>query len=108
MRDAFDLPPNRDGLGRTGLQCQCCGRDIVLSVEVLFRTLARGSAQRFCGPACRQAAYRRRRADLPENTPTQQQGGRRRNLNPPPPTGGATSGVTLGPIRVDTASRTLG
>jgi len=91
MRDAFDLPPNQDGLGRTGLECQCCGRVIIISVEGLFQMPARGSAQRFCDPACRQAAYRRRRAAVPENIPAQQQGGRGRNLNPALPTGGATS-----------------
>ena len=26
MRDASPLPPNNDGLSRTGLRCQCCGR----------------------------------------------------------------------------------
>ncbi len=89
MRDAFPLPPNREGLSRTGLQCQSCGRVIVLSVEGLFQTPARGTAQRFCGPACRQTAYRRRQANVPENTPAQRQGGRRRNLNPA--AGGAKS-----------------
>jgi len=88
MRDAFPLPPNEGGLGRTGLHCQSCGRVIVLSVEDLFQTPARGSTRRFCEPACRQAAYRRRQADVPENTPAQRQGGRRRNLNP------AASGAT--------------
>ena len=69
MRDAFPLPPNQDGLARTGITCQCCGRVIVVSVEGLFHTSERGSAQRFCDQACRQAAYRRRQADMPENTP---------------------------------------
>jgi hypothetical protein len=67
MRDAFALPPNRDGLKRTGLQCQCCGHEIVLAVESVFARTPRGSAQRFCGPACRQAAYRRRQAHVEEN-----------------------------------------
>ncbi len=89
MRDAIPLPASRDGLQRTGLRCQCCGRVIVLSVEGLFTTATRGSTQRFCGPACRQAAYRRRRAQTPENTPAQHQGGRRRRLNPSPPPSGA-------------------
>ena len=82
MRDAFPLPPNGDGLNRTGLKCQHCGREIVLSVEGVFNVPARGSTRRFCDPACRQAAYRRRQAQVPENTPAQQQGGRRRQLNP--------------------------
>jgi len=92
MRDAFPLPPTEGGLDRTGLQCQSCGRVIVLSVKDLYQTPARGSARRFCDPACRQAAYRRRQAHVPENTPAQQQGGRGRNLNPKPPQpGGAKS-----------------
>ena len=48
-------------------------------------------AQRFCDPACRQVAYRRRRANAPENTPAQRQGGRGRKLNPSPGPGGAKS-----------------
>ena len=55
MRDAFPLPPNRHGQERTGLHCQCCGQEIVLAVEDVFALTPRGSAQRFCGPACRQA-----------------------------------------------------
>jgi len=42
-------------------------------------------------PACRQAAYRRRRANAPEDTPAQRQGARGRKLNPSPPQDGATS-----------------
>ncbi len=91
MRDVFPLPPNRDGLERTGLQCQCCGRVIVLSVEGLFARIPRGSTQRFCTPACRQAAYRRRLAGVQENTPAQRQGGRGRQLNPSPAAAGARS-----------------
>jgi hypothetical protein len=82
MRDAFPLPPNSDGLERTGLQCQCCARTIVLSVEGLYSTPTRGSSQRFCSPACRQAAYRRRQAQVLENAPAQHHGGRGRQLNP--------------------------
>ncbi len=91
MRDAFPLPPNQDGLARTGLTCQCCGRVIVTSVEGLFQTPARGSNQRFCDQACRQAAYRRRQANTAEDTPAQRQGGRGRNLNPIKPTGAKSS-----------------
>jgi len=40
------------------------------------------AASRFCTPACRQAAYRRRRAAAPEDTPAQHQGGRSRKLLP--------------------------
>ena len=35
-----------------------------------FTITARGSAQRFCTPACRQAAYRRRRAQAPKTHPS--------------------------------------
>ena len=69
MRDAFPLPPNSHGLERTGLYCQCCGREIVLSVQGVFAYAPRGSSRRFCDPACRQAAYRRRIASVEENTP---------------------------------------
>jgi len=88
MRDAFPLLPNQDGLARTGLTCQCCGR--VISVEGLFQTPTHGSPT-LRDPACRQAAYRRRQADVPENTPAQRQGGRGRTLNPSSKPGGAKS-----------------
>jgi hypothetical protein len=91
MRDAFPLPPNSHGLERTGLYCQCCGLEIVLSVQDVFAHTPRGSARRFCDPACRQAAYRRRIANVEENTPAQRQGGRERQLNPSPPASGAKS-----------------
>lgn len=90
MRNAFPLPPNGDGLNRTGFQCRSCDRVIVLSVEGIIHHTPRGTAQRFCTPACRQAAYRRRQAHAPENTPAQHHGGRGRKLNPQP-TGGAGS-----------------
>jgi len=82
MRDAIALQPSRDGLQRTGLQCQCCGRVVVLAVAGLFTNNPRGSSRRFCSPACRQAAYRRRRALAAEDTPAQHHGGRARKLNP--------------------------
>ncbi len=80
MRDAYPLPRTEDGLARTWLACQCCGRLIILSVEGLFRSPSSGSIRRFCTPACRQAAYRRRRAAAPEDAPAQHRGGRRRKL----------------------------
>jgi len=83
MRDAFPLPPAEHGFARTVLRCQCCGRLIVLGVEGLFNTPSRGSTRRFCTPACHQAAYRRRRAAAPEDTPAQHRGGRTRSLAPP-------------------------
>lgn len=74
MRDASDP------LTRKVCRCQCCGRDIVISVEGLFSNPEPGSARRFCDPACRQAAYRRRQAGVAETTPVQRKGGRNRTL----------------------------
>ena len=79
MRDA--LPPSPEGLARHGFTCQCCGRTVVTAVEGLFTNPARGTTQRFCSPACRQAAYRRRRANVTENSARQHAGGRTRRLN---------------------------
>ena len=79
MCDAYDRPV------RTTFICDCCARTIVTAVEGLFRNPRTGSPQRFCSPACRQAAYRRRRADVAETAPAQHAGGRRRNLNPSRP-----------------------
>ena len=78
MRDA--LPPTASGLARTGFTCPVCHREIVTSLQGLFDNPTRGSRQRFCSPACRQAAYRRRRAAVPETTPRQPHGGRNRSL----------------------------
>jgi hypothetical protein len=78
MRDA--LPPSPAGYPRRGFTCQACGRLVVTDIEGLFTNPARGSSQRFCSPACRQAAYRRRRATVAENTPRQHTGGRTRQL----------------------------
>ena len=75
LRDASVEPD------RTGFSCPTCGRFIVTAIEGL-RHPQHGSPRRFCDHACRQAAYRRRRADVPEATPLQRQGGRRRRLNP--------------------------
>jgi hypothetical protein len=76
MRDASDRP------AREGFVCASCGRFVVTAVEGLWRARRAGSAQRFCDPACRQAAYRRRRAGVGEETPHQTKGGRNRRLNP--------------------------
>ena len=89
MRDAFQLGLNRFGEELTGIHCQCCGRKIVFSVPNAWELTERGSTRRFC--ACRQAAYRRRRAGVPENTPAQRQGGRGRGLKPSSKPGGAKS-----------------
>lgn len=67
---------------RDGFTCAACHRSITTAVDGLFGRPRSGSPQRFCSPACRQAAYRRRKADIPENTPLQPAGGRRRRLKP--------------------------
>jgi hypothetical protein len=79
MRDA--LPPGPGGQPRTGFSCQSCGQLVITAVEGLFASPARGSRRRFCTPACRQAAYRRRHASVAENQPRQHTGGRTRRLN---------------------------
>ena len=79
LRNASDLPPPE------GFECACCGRFCVTAVDGLFRNTTAGSERRFCSPSCRQAAWRRRRADVPENTPAQLTGGRRRQLRSNPP-----------------------
>ena len=90
MRDASDrrgpaAGPMRDASGATGpgrvSRCQCCGTDNVIAVEGLFANPKPGSPRRFCSPACRQAAYRRRRAGVAETTTLQRSGGRDRNLH---------------------------
>jgi hypothetical protein len=78
MRDASQNPD------RQGFSCAACGRLNITAVEGLFRRPHAGSAQRFCDPACRQAAYRRRQAGVQENTPRQLRGGRGRRLTTRP------------------------
>jgi len=77
MRDASGRPE------REVFSCECCGRDTVIAVAGLFSNPRPGSPRRFCSPACRQAAYRRRRAGVNESTPAQRQGGRNRRLGAP-------------------------
>ncbi len=74
MRDASDEPT------RELSRCQCCGTQTVIAVEGVFRNPKPGSPRRFCSPACRQAAYRRRQAGAPETAPAQLSGGRSRRL----------------------------
>jgi C4-type Zn-finger protein len=74
MRDA-SLPSDPEGF-----TCPVCGRFIVTAIDGLWRTPRAGSVRRFCDPACRQAAYRRRRAGVAETTPRQPTGGRNRHL----------------------------
>ncbi|MGH9155392.1 MAG: hypothetical protein ACRD1K_06035 [Acidimicrobiales bacterium] len=70
--------------GREGFECSVCGRFIVTALEGFWRNPSVGSRRRFCDPACRQAAYRRRRAGVAEDTPRQSSGGRDRRLTRPP------------------------
>ncbi|MGH9149630.1 MAG: hypothetical protein ACRD0F_04750 [Acidimicrobiales bacterium] len=76
MRDASDRP------ARHLSRCECCGADTVIAVEGIFANPTPGSPRRFCSPACRQAAYRRRRAGAGEDVPRQRSGGRDRSLRP--------------------------
>ena len=78
MRNA-SLPPRRDGF-----TCNACGRFVTTEIDGLYRNPAVGSPRRFCDPACRQAAHRRRRAGAAEDTPRQITGGRNRRLGPSP------------------------
>jgi hypothetical protein len=81
MRNAYGTPPRpEDEPQRTSFVCACCGRTIVTAVEGLYYNPALGSKQRFCDPACRQAAWRRRKAGVSEAAPLQRKGGRSRQL----------------------------
>ncbi|MDQ6615041.1 MAG: hypothetical protein M3083_09895 [Actinomycetota bacterium] len=51
------------------------------SVDGRFSNPQPGSPRRFCDPACRQAAYRRRRAGVAETIPAQRKGGRNRTVH---------------------------
>ncbi len=75
MRNASDRPH------REGFVCESCGRFIVTALEGLWRNPKTGSPRRFCDAACRQAALRRRRAGVAEDTPRQVTGGRNRRLS---------------------------
>ena len=50
---------------RTSFICACCGREVVTAIEGLFYNHPVGSERRFCDAACRQAAWRRRKAGPP-------------------------------------------
>lgn len=62
MRDASGTP------AREAFVCACCGREIVVKAEGLFADPKVGSPRRFCDHACRQAAYRRRKAGPPKTS----------------------------------------
>ncbi len=78
MRDASQRPSREVSV------CECCGATTVIAVEGLFSNPKPGSPRRFCSPACRQAAYRRRQAGVAESTPAQRSGGRNRHLRTSP------------------------
>ena len=63
-----------------GIVCDSCGQFSVHTVPGLFHNPQVGSPRRYCSPACRQAAHRRRHADVPKDTARQHHGGRRRRL----------------------------
>ena len=65
---------------REGFSCAVCGQVVIIRIEGLFSNPKVGSPRRFCSPACRVAAHRRRQAGIPENTPLQRTGGRNRSL----------------------------
>jgi hypothetical protein len=77
MRNA-SRPSEREGFSRA-----VCGQVVLTRVEGLFSNPSVGSPRRFCPPACRVAAHRRRQAGIPENTPLQRTGGRNRRLGAP-------------------------
>ena len=79
MRDAST--PDTTTEGREGFTCASCRRLHVTAIEGLFYNPQVGSPSRFCSPACRTAAWRRR-AGAPEDTPRQHQGGSNRRLQP--------------------------
>ncbi|MDQ6796612.1 MAG: hypothetical protein M3011_01070 [Actinomycetota bacterium] len=69
---------------RDGFTCGSCGRTVTTAIAGLFANPKPGSPARFCDSACRQAAYRRRRAGVAENAPLQHRGGRGRSLRSRP------------------------
>ncbi len=89
MRDASTPPtPAEPGLigdpspnpSREGFTCASCRRVVVTAVTGVFANPNVGSPARFCSPACRTAAWRRRRRGVPEDTPRQHHGGPNRSL----------------------------
>jgi len=78
MRDASEP-------ARHGYHCAACGWFTLTAIDGLFYNPAVGSPARFCSASCRQAAYRRRRSGVGEDTPRQLTGGRTRHLAAPSP-----------------------
>ncbi len=56
--------------------CACRGRTVVTVVDGSFFNPPAGSKRRFCDPARRKAAWRRRKAGVPEARAPQRTGGR--------------------------------
>jgi hypothetical protein len=69
---------------RSEVVCARCGRRVLTAIEGLFYNQPVGSPRRFCSDACRQAAWRRRRAGVEETAALQLTGGRSRHLRPTP------------------------
>ena len=90
MRDASTPPTDAESgsVGdatptREGFTCASCRCFVVTAVTGVFANPKVGSPARFCSPACRTAAWRRRRASVPEDTPRQHHGGPNRSLTGP-------------------------
>jgi hypothetical protein len=77
MSDASSRPL---GKAPVGYVCPPCGRFVRTDLDGVPWRGRTGSPSRFCSPGCRQAAYRRRQAGVPEDEPLQHRGGRGRGL----------------------------
>jgi hypothetical protein len=86
MRNASDPP------ARHGITCASCGAFTLTAIEELFSNPRVGAPQRFCDPACRAAAWRRRQAGVHENTPPT---AHRRSITPPAPRCPTTRNLTV-------------
>jgi hypothetical protein len=78
--DPSAAPAILEAAQRAGFTCPPCGRFVLREVEGVVLRASTGSPSRFCSPACRQAAYRRRRAGVGEDVALQVRGGRGRSL----------------------------
>jgi hypothetical protein len=85
MRDASPTPDQpAQAPTRHGYTCASCGHFTLTGIDGLFSNPQPGSPPRFCSPACRTAAWRRRRAGAPEDAPRQHHGGPNRHLTDNP------------------------